>query len=127
MGKVLMKLIGIEAKILVQGRKMAQPTHQQVKEAKYVSASSAAKELSRDLGEDFVSFLGENPLMPSVKVKVRYAYGEELPFRALVGRLRSYSVVSEVVYPQRLLTSLQENFQRMALVMLALSGILLLV
>jgi cell division transport system permease protein len=44
-----------------------------------------------------------------------------------VGRLRSYSVVSEVVYPQRLLTSLQENFQRMALVMLALSGILLLV
>lgn len=99
----------------------------EVKEAKYVSASSAAKELSRELGEDFVSFLGENPLMPSIKVKVRYAYGAELPFRALVGRLRSYSVVSEVVYPQRLLTSLQENFQRMALVMLALSGILLLV
>lgn len=95
-----------------------------VKKAIYVSSSSAAKEMSRELGEDFVDFLGENPLMASIKVNVRYEYAQELPFRDLVGRLRSYPVVSEVVYPQRLLASLQQNFQKMALVLLGLSGIL---
>jgi len=99
----------------------------EVKQAVYVSKAAAAREMSRDLGEDFVSFLGENPLMASVKVKARYSYGQGLPFQSLVSRLRSYKVVSEVVYPRRLLDSLQENFRSMALVLLALSGILLLV
>jgi cell division transport system permease protein len=99
----------------------------EVKQASYVSKAAAAEEMSRDLGEDFVSFLGENPLMASVKVRVRYSYVQELPIQNLVSRLRAYKVVSEVVYPRHLLTSLQENFRSMAVVLLALSGILLLV
>lgn len=99
----------------------------EVKQAVYVSQTSAAKEMSRELGEDFVDFLGENPLLASIKVKVRYAYDQELPFQALVGRLRSYPVVSEVVYPKRLLSALQQNFRTMVVVLLALSGMLLLV
>jgi cell division transport system permease protein len=98
---------------------------EQVKQVDYVSKAEAAKEMSRDLGEDFVDFLGENPLMSSLKVKMNFEYGQKNDFKALVVRLRTFPKVSEVVYPQRLLTSLQQNIRTMAVVLSVLSAILL--
>ena len=39
-----------------------------VKSTKYVSKDEAAAKMKEDLGEDFISFLGDNPLPPSIDV-----------------------------------------------------------
>lgn len=93
----------------------------EVKEVTFVSREQAARDLSQDLGEDFVDFLGENPLLSSIKVHLHYRFGEKPAFEALKGRLRNLEGVGDVVYPVRLLASLQRNFGTLVGVLLALS------
>ena len=40
----------------------------------YVSKDEAARQLQDDLGEDFIGFLGYNPLLSSIDVKLKAAY-----------------------------------------------------
>jgi cell division transport system permease protein len=96
----------------------------EVKEVTFVSREQAARDLSQDLGEDFVDFLGENPLLSSIKVHLHYRFGEKPAFEALKGRLRNLEGVGDVVYPVHLLASLQRNFGTLVGVLLALSMVL---
>ena len=45
-----------------------------VKATKYVDKETAAKEFEKELGEDFISFLGYNPLRASIDVKLYAGY-----------------------------------------------------
>ena len=45
-----------------------------VKETKYITKEQAAVELQDELGEDFVEFIGHNPLLPSIEVKFLASY-----------------------------------------------------
>lgn len=93
----------------------------EVKEVTFVSREQAAKELSQDLGEDFVDFLGENPLQSSIKVHLHYRFGQKPAFSALKTQWKKLEGVTDVVYPVRLLSSLQRNFGTLVGVLLALS------
>ncbi|NBW32782.1 MAG: hypothetical protein EBR22_02375 [Cytophagia bacterium] len=93
----------------------------EVKQCRYVSREEAAREMSKELGEDFVDFLGENPLLASVKVRVHYRFGEKVAFEDLKRKLAVLPLVSDVAYPVRLLDSLQRNFGTMAWILLGLS------
>ncbi len=97
----------------------------EVKDCRYVGKETAARELSKELGEDFVDFLGENPLLASLKIRLHYNDGKELPYRSLVRRLEARTQVAEVVYPRRLMAALQRNFRTVGWILLALSGFLL--
>ena len=50
----------------------------EVLKVEYISKEQAARNLTKDLGEDFVEFLGYNPLLPSLDVYLK-AYPEEKP------------------------------------------------
>ena len=39
-----------------------------VKSTEYISKDEAAAKMKEDLGEDFINFLGDNPLPPSIDV-----------------------------------------------------------
>ncbi len=45
-----------------------------VKATEYIDKERAAKELTADLGEDFVDFLGYNPLLASIEVRLNAEY-----------------------------------------------------
>src|ERR1700712_4114275 len=45
-----------------------------VKQTQYVSKELAARNLQKDLGEDFVRFLGYNPLLSSIDVYLKADY-----------------------------------------------------
>lgn len=45
-----------------------------VKEAAFVSKDVAAEDMKKELGEDFISFLGENPIPSSINVKLNSDY-----------------------------------------------------
>ena len=45
-----------------------------VKTSEYITKEKAAKKLQDDLGEDFISFLGYNPLLSSIEVRLKAEY-----------------------------------------------------
>ena len=45
-----------------------------VKSTEYISKDEAAENMKEELGEDFISFLGDNPLPPSIDVYLISSY-----------------------------------------------------
>ncbi len=93
----------------------------------YVSKDDAAEQLSNELGEDFVSFLGHNPLQASIDLRLNAAYAEPDSVEALVEGLENKSMVSEVVYSPNLIRQIDENVNKIGLILLGFSAILLLI
>ncbi len=64
----------------------------------YTTKEQAAANFQQELGEDFVSFLGINPLMASIDVYLRADYANADSITRIIKKLASYSQVSEVDY-----------------------------
>ena len=69
-----------------------------VKSTKYVSKDEAAMKLKEDLGEDFISFLGDNPLPPSIDVYLYAGYTSPDSVAKVEKYVREYPFVKEVSY-----------------------------
>lgn len=78
-------------------------------QVEYVSADDAAREEIERLGEDFVEFIGENPLPASLDVNLQHAYVPVDSVEFIVDQLASYSDVREVVYHSDLVAKVNEN------------------
>ena len=100
-------------------------TKSYVKSTKYIGKEDAAIQLAEDLGEDFVSFLGFNPLFSSVDVKLYadYMYPDSL---LLIEQIfLEYSQVKDVFYQHDLVQMINENVQKIGLYLLVFSALLL--
>ncbi|HLG35289.1 MAG TPA: permease-like cell division protein FtsX [Bacteroidia bacterium] len=97
-----------------------------VKSTEYVTADEAAKRLQKDLGEDFIDFIGYNPLSASIDVKLKSEYANADSLQKFEQLILENKVVKEVVYQKPLLESVNKNIRSVSLLILIL-GILLLV
>ncbi len=88
-----------------------------VKHVDYISKEKAAEIFSEDLGEDFVGFIGYNPLYPSLMVNFNVQLlpdnsSEVLDrFCAEVGQLEG---VTGVVYQENVVSELREVFYKLS-------------
>lgn len=98
-----------------------------VKEAEFVSSQQAAKELSNELGEDFVQFLGYNPLPASIDLQLRAGYANTDSIRRIEKQLLTNSLVKEVVYQKSLIDQVNSNISKISFVILGFSMILLVI
>ena len=95
-----------------------------VKSVNYIDKESAAKELTKELGEDFQGFLGYNPLFASLDIKLNAAYTHTDSLQVLEQQFLEYPQVTEVYYQKNLVTLINENVRRISLALLILSGLL---
>lgn len=95
-----------------------------VKEARFISKDEAAETLKQDLGEDFVDFLGYNPLLASVDVKLNADFADLENVEALKSKINSFAVVKEVYYQQSLIDMINRNIRTFGIVILGFSAIL---
>nr|WP_319573083.1 permease-like cell division protein FtsX [uncultured Draconibacterium sp.] len=95
-----------------------------VKSVNYIDKESAAKELTKELGEDFQGFLGYNPLFASLDIKLNAAYTHTDSLQILEQKFLEYPQVTEVYYQKNLVTLINENVKRIGLALLILSGLL---
>ena len=102
----------------------AQP---EVKEAVYVDAETAAKTLQSELGEEFVDFLGYNPLNASIDVKLFAAYTHNDSLLNLEQKFMEFPNVQEVYYQRNLVNLINENTSKINIVLLVLGVIMLLI
>ena len=111
----------------VQALKVALQQSEAVKEVTLVTQDQAAAEMKQELGEDFVSFLGFNPLLASLDVRLRAEFTDTDYVNALKDRIAKYPVVKEVYFQQSLIDSVNKNIRMFSLVILGFSLLLALV
>ena len=98
-----------------------------VKEAHIITKEQAAEELKKDLGEDFVSFLGYNPLFPSIDVRLRAEFADEATIASFLSSVKSNPSVKEVQYQASLVESINRNLKTITWILLGFSLLLILV
>lgn len=94
-----------------------------VKQTQYVSKELAARNLQKDLGEDFVKFLGYNPLSQSLDVYLKADYANNKDIEKFKADLLKNSLVKEVKYQQSLVDQMNQNVTSISLVILVFAGI----
>ena len=98
-----------------------------VKESRYITKEEEAIALQKELGEDFVGFLGYNPLLPSIEMKLNADYANADSLRNIEKRLISYPGVKEVNYQRSLVEVVNSNLRKVGLVILGFSLLLLII
>jgi cell division transport system permease protein len=98
-----------------------------VKSSEYISPEEAARELTEELGEDFIDFLGYNPLPPSIDLRVKAVYANVDSLEMIESRLMQEIVVKELFYQKSLVHLINKNIRRISIVLLGFSGLLLLI
>ena len=94
-----------------------------VKSLRFISKDEAAETFSKDIGEDFVSFIGTNPLQNVIDLSLKADYAEPDRMAEIKRELEQNSFVSEVVYDQSLVALIHENVNRIGLVTLVFSAL----
>ena len=94
-----------------------------VKSLQFISKDEAAETFSKDIGEDFVSFIGTNPLQNVIDLSLKADYAEPDKMAEIKRELEQNSFVSEVVYDQSLVALIHENVNRIGLITLVFSAL----
>jgi len=88
----------------------------------YVSKESAAKAYTKDLGEDFLEFLGDNPLKNGIDLYLKADYVTPEKMEELSNKLSKNEFISEVNYNKPLVNKLTENIKKISMWLLIGSG-----
>lgn len=98
-----------------------------VKESEYIDKEQAAQKLEKELGEDFVRFLGFNPLFSSLELKLHAEYMKPDHLLVLERELLSYPEVKDVYYQRDLVKVIHENVAKVNLLLFVFALLLLFV
>ncbi len=77
----------------------------------FVNKEEAAKELQKELGEDFQLFLGYNPLPNSIEVKLKANYATEDSIKNIRKSIEKKSFVKEFFYRKSLVEQVSKNIR----------------
>jgi cell division transport system permease protein len=125
--EIIMKADVKEAEI-IRMQKMLDATPY-VKSAAYITKEEATRRLSADLGEDFIQWLGneENPLLPSVDVRFKAAWANNDSLAVIADELMQQTIVKEIFYQKSLVHLINQNVQRIGMVLFFMSLLLLVI
>jgi len=98
-----------------------------VKSTEYVSKDEAATKMKEELGEDFINFLGDNPLPPSIDVYLYAGFTSPDSVAKIEKYVLEYPFVKEVYYQESLLFLTNENVRKISLFLLIISSFLFLI
>jgi cell division transport system permease protein len=97
------------------------------KSTQYITKEQAAKELSKDLGEDFMSFLDYNPLPATIDVRLNANYANNDSLKIIEANILKNDIVKEVYYQKNLVQKVNDNIKRISVFILSFSSIFILI
>ncbi|HKR03065.1 MAG TPA: permease-like cell division protein FtsX [Bacteroidia bacterium] len=95
-----------------------------IKSATLVTEDEAAKKLSEELGEDFVSFLGKNPLSNTIDVTFKAAFADNATIENFVNTYNNHRSIQEIRYEPTLMEAINKNIRRISLIILGFGALL---
>jgi len=93
------------------------------KDYKFVSKEAAAKEHEKVFGENFMQFLGVNPLQNSYDIHLKADYVTNPGFSQAENQLRQNPMVADIVYDKQLITLVNDNVRKISMWILIISGL----
>ena len=99
----------------------------ETKSVRFISKEEAAESHANDIGEDFMEFLGYNPLLSSIDVYFISDYVSPAFLAELKRDFETRAYVSEVFYDIPLLEILDNNIKKITQGIIALSGFFILI
>jgi cell division transport system permease protein len=93
----------------------------------YISKEKAAENLQKELGENFVDFLGYNPLKPSVIITFKSNYTEKTILKSIVHSIAANTLIEDVQYQESLISELNDNLKTIAIILLSFTLLLMIV
>jgi cell division transport system permease protein len=90
----------------------------------YVSKEKAAKEHTDIIGEDFLTFLGENPLLNSYDIHLKADYVERDSISKIESSLRQNTMIEDIVYDKQLVNLVNDNIKKVSMWILIISAFL---
>lgn len=113
----------VEVEQLKQSLTLAEYT----KEANYISKEDAAKDHAEVIGENFMEFLGYNPLQNSIDVFLYADYVSPEQLEEIAEEIQEKSFVEEVTYDKPLISLLHDNVNKISFWVLVVSGVFLII
>lgn len=98
-----------------------------VRTTAFIDKDMAAERLEKDLGEDFIGFLGYNPLLSSIEVYLLADYANNDSIAKLEADLMQHPEIREIAYQKSLVQLVNENVRKISIILIAFSSLLLLI
>jgi cell division transport system permease protein len=89
----------------------------------YVTKEEAAAQHKEVIGEDFMKFLGVNPLQNSFDIHLKADYVVSDSIAKIEKRLRKNEMIADIVYDKQLVTLVNDNVKNISMWILIISGI----
>ena len=110
-------------KLLTQKKYIAKDGDKSLVE--YISKEEAAKLFIESSGEDFIEFLGDNPLRDAFTIKIDPSYQQSDSLKTIETELSKVNSVFEVVYIQNLVQAINKNITKISLILIGFTIILI--
>ncbi|AYB34045.1 cell division protein FtsX [Chryseolinea soli] len=91
----------------------------------YVSKDEAAKKFIAETGEDFIKFIGENPLRDAYLVSIDRNYHSLVEMEKIKSDIKKMNGVFQVFYVEALIDSVNSNVTKIGLILIGLIAVLL--
>ena len=95
--------------------------NENVKSIEFVSKEDAAELFIKEIGEEFIGFLGYNPLLDLISVRL---FGDKIDIyniEEFIESLDNFEFIEEVEYDKPLVESLVNNFERIGVLIIIIS------
>ncbi|ELY2009409.1 ABC transporter permease [Flavobacterium psychrophilum] len=89
----------------------------------YITKDQAAKEHTDIIGENFMEFLGMNPLQNSFDIHLKADYVVADSIYKIESKLRENSLISDIVYDKQLVNMVNDNIKKVSFWILIISAI----
>ena len=96
-----------------------------VKFTEYISKDAAAKLMEQELGDDFIDYIGYNPLSAYIDVRLKAQYANTDSIAKIETWLQQFNQIKEVDYQKPLVNLVNENVSRISFIILIFNGLLM--
>jgi cell division transport system permease protein len=93
---------------------------------RFISKKEAAQKFIEETGEDFLTFLGENPLRDAFTIKIQPTAQSPEQMKRIQKDIERMNGVYEVTYIENLIASINKNVTRISLVLLSVAILMVL-
>lgn len=98
-----------------------------VRSTKYVSKEEAAEYMKEALGEDFLGFMGYNPLKRSIDVRVKSEFADADGMINIQSELLKNAFIHEIDYPVDLIRVINRHVRKAGIIIMVFCGLLSLI
>lgn len=97
------------------------------KSVAFISKEQALKEHVDNLGDNPEDFLGFNPLLASIEVKLKSEYANNDSIKKIEEKLKKFPAIQQMFYQKDVITMVNDNIKKVTVILLGLAAILLLI